>query len=110
MEDASFFNETIKYTAEWYKNFYKHKPEIITVKQIKDYFKNEYRSMRIQFTKKINKILRHLGFELSRYYPEMRQKTFDEIYKEILEKNLVIFDVGANQGQSISRFDKLFNL
>ena len=33
------FNETIKYTAEWYKNFYKHKPEIITVKQIKDYFK-----------------------------------------------------------------------
>ena len=66
--------------------------------------------MRIQFTKKINKILRHLGFELSRYYPEMRQKTFDEIYKEILgEKNLVIFDVGANQGQSISRFDKLFN-
>ena len=33
------FNETIKYTADWYKNFYKNKPEIITVKQIKDYFK-----------------------------------------------------------------------
>lgn len=66
--------------------------------------------MKIQFTKKINKILRHLGFELFRYYPEMKQKTFDEIYKEILgEENLVIFDVGANQGQSIFRFDKLFN-
>ena len=40
----------------------------------------------------------------------MKQKTFDEIYKEILgEEKLVIFDVGANQGQSISRFDKLFN-
>ena len=45
--------------------------------------------MKIQFTKKINKILRHLGFELFRYYPEMKQKTFDEIYKEILgEENL----------------------
>ena len=66
--------------------------------------------MKIQFTKRINKILRFLGLELSRYYPEMEQKTFDEIYKEILKKErIIIFDVGANQGQSIVRFNGLFN-
>ena len=33
------FHDTIKYTAEWYKNFYKYKSEVITIKQIKGYYK-----------------------------------------------------------------------
>ena len=32
--------------------------------------------------------------------------TFDDLYKNFLEQNLVIFDVGANKGQSIERFLK----
>ncbi len=32
------FNETIKFTSEWYKNFYNNKARIITVSQIKKYY------------------------------------------------------------------------
>ena len=34
--------------------------------------------------------------------------TFDQIYKKI-KSNPIIFDIGANQGQSIERFKKIFN-
>ncbi|MDA9105990.1 FkbM family methyltransferase [Candidatus Pelagibacter sp.] len=35
--------------------------------------------------------------------------TLDEIYKKKIKTNPIIFDVGANQGQSIERFLKIFN-
>ena len=64
----------------------------------------------IKFLKDIlKKILKLFGYEIINYYPEIEQKSFDEIYKEIFrDRKIVIFDVGANQGQSIDRFDKLF--
>lgn len=59
--------------------------------------------------KKIKNIFNFFGYEINSYYPEIIQKNFDELYKEILDKKeITIFDVGANQGQSIERFKKIF--
>ena len=35
--------------------------------------------------------------------------SFDEIYKKYIKKNPVIIDIGANEGQSIKRFNLIFN-
>jgi len=35
--------------------------------------------------------------------------SFNEIYKKYLKKNPVIIDVGANEGQSIKRFNLIFD-
>ena len=60
--------------------------------------------------KKINFFFNYFGYEINSYYPELMQKNFDELYKEILDnKEVTIFDVGANKGQSIERFKKIFN-
>ena len=49
------------------------------------------------------------GLDVVRFYPEIEDKSFDQTYSEILkDKKIVIFDVGANQGQSIERFNKIF--
>ena len=64
----------------------------------------------IKLLKKIiKKFANLLGFEVSKFYPELKQKTFDEIYKEILDNNITVIDVGANRGQSIDRFKKVFD-
>lgn len=46
--------------------------------------------------------------DISTINKEIKNLTFDEIYKLKIRRNPVIFDVGANQGQSIERFKKLF--
>ena len=39
-----------------------------------------------------------------------KYRDFDQILKKILKKNNnIIFDIGANKGQSLTRFGKLFN-
>jgi hypothetical protein len=55
----------------------------------------------------IKKILLFFNFKIiSINYKELN---FDDIYKiKIKDKKPVIFDVGANQGQSIIRFKKIF--
>ncbi len=56
----------------------------------------------------IKKILQFLGYEIVKYYPEMEQKNYDEIYKQIFKNDeVLLFDVGANKGQSIDRFEKI---
>ena len=68
------------------------------------------KSVKELLKKNINSVLNFFGFELIKYYPEIKHKTFDEIYKELINNNeTLIFDVGANQGQSISRFNRLFS-
>jgi len=56
---------------------------------------------------KINKLLNLFGYHI---HKEKNKLSFDEIYDQIFKKNkhLVIFDVGANKGQSIKRFKKIF--
>lgn len=58
--------------------------------------------------KGIKKILWSIGLEIKKINKEVTFTSFDEIYKKKLGNALVIFDIGANQGQSIERFKSLF--
>ena len=51
--------------------------------------------------------LRLFGLKIYRVHPDIKELTFDEIYIRYL-KNPLIMDVGANEGQSIDRFKKIF--
>ena len=64
----------------------------------------------VKIIKKIIKnFLNKLGYEVRWHYPELTQMSFDEIYQKFFNKNkVIVFDVGANKGQSIDRFTKLF--
>ena len=51
-------------------------------------------------------LLYKLGYRISKYNPNL-DDSLKFLFKE--KKNLVIFDIGANTGQSIERFNNLFN-
>lgn len=61
----------------------------------------------------IKKILKNiiniLGFKISKINNKYKKLSFDDIHKiKINIESPIIFDVGANQGQSIRRFKKIF--
>ena len=56
----------------------------------------------------IKKIINNLGYKISKKNINQKKLSFDDIYKLKINNDPVIFDVGANQGQSIERFKKLF--
>ena len=59
----------------------------------------------------VKKIFFFFGFILKKTHKNQQFPiTFDEIYKKIFSKNkkILIFDVGANKGQSIERFINIF--
>ena len=63
----------------------------------------------IKFLKKIIKyIFKLFNLEIRRFYPELEQLNFEELYQKTLEGNVIVFDVGANKGQSIEKFKKIF--
>ena len=57
------------------------------------------------FKKTINK----LGFDLKRYNPQHKQLNFDDLLKDKISNNPIIFDVGGNKGQSIEKYLKIFD-
>lgn len=59
----------------------------------------------------IKKLFEIIGFTISRKLDEREIKilSLDEIYSQKIKSSPLIFDVGANNGQSIERFQKLFN-
>lgn len=58
--------------------------------------------------KKIKTLFNFFGLEIKKKDNEIVNLSFDEIYKKKIKQNPIIFDVGANQGQSIERFKKIF--
>lgn len=63
----------------------------------------------IKFFKSIiKKLLWFIGIEVKKINKEVLFTSFDEIYKSKLNNSSIIFDIGANQGQSIERFKNLF--
>ena len=54
---------------------------------------------------KINK----LGFDISRINPEIEKANFDNLLKEKICKNPIIFDVGANKGQTVEKYIGIFD-
>ena len=59
----------------------------------------------------IKKTINKLGFDLKKINSSFKVKnlSFNDLLKDKISKNPVIFDIGANQGQSIERFLKIFN-
>jgi FkbM family methyltransferase len=60
------------------------------------------------FKRLVRKTFRYFGLEVNKINKEIKNISFDEIYKKKIKKNPIIFDVGANKGQSIERFKKIF--
>lgn len=57
----------------------------------------------------IQSLINLFGFKIIKI-KEKKFREFDQILKKVLKKNKnIIFDVGANKGQSLDRFDQLFN-
>ncbi len=55
--------------------------------------------------KQINK----LGIDLKRYNPKNKEINFDDLLKDKISNNPIIFDVGADKGQSIEKYLKIFD-
>ena len=58
---------------------------------------------------KLKKLINFFGYDICKINKEIGNQNFNEILKKKISNNPTIFDVGANQGQSIERFSKLFN-
>ena len=56
----------------------------------------------------INKFISLFGYKLFKINKDQKNLSFDDIYKKKIQENPIIFDVGANRGQSIARFKKIF--
>ena len=57
----------------------------------------------------IKKIFYILGYHFSSIDKKYKKLSFNDIHKAIIDKdNPIIFDVGANKGQSIRRFKNIF--
>ena len=59
--------------------------------------------------KLLKKTINKLGFDLKRYNPQKKQSNFDNLLKDKISNNPIIFDVGGNKGQSIERYLKIFD-
>lgn len=59
--------------------------------------------------KLVKKLLNKLGYSISRLNRKIDPINFEELLAEKVEKiNPIIFDVGGNSGQSITKFKKIF--
>lgn len=57
----------------------------------------------------VKKIFNSIGLDIKKLNPELKNNlSFDEIYQLKIKDNCTIFDIGANKGQSIERFRKIF--
>ena len=60
------------------------------------------------FKKLIKKMINSMGYNINKFNNEIKNINFDELLKEKIQNNPVIFDVGANSGQSIMKYKKIF--
>ena len=60
---------------------------------------------------KIKKIIKKLfnifGLDIIKYNSDIKHESFDKILLDKVSNNPIIFDIGANSGQSINRFSKI---
>jgi FkbM family methyltransferase len=57
----------------------------------------------------LKKTLNKFGFDIKRINSKIKQVKFDDLLKDKICKNPVIFDVGANKGQTIKKYLNIFN-
>ena len=56
----------------------------------------------------IKKVINYFGFNLIRVNKEIKNIDFNDLLKQKISSNPIIFDVGGNSGQSILKFKKIF--
>ena len=61
-----------------------------------------------KFFKIVKSFINYFGIDIRRINPELKNLSFDEILRNNSSREPLIFDVGANKGQSIKRFLDLF--
>jgi len=59
--------------------------------------------------KLLKRTINKLGFDLVRYNSKNKKFNFEELLKDKISKNPIIFDVGGNKGQSIEKYLKIFD-
>jgi FkbM family methyltransferase len=59
--------------------------------------------------KLIKKIINNLGFDLKRYNSHQKKINLDDLLKDYVSSNPIIFDVGGNKGQSIEKYLQIFD-
>jgi FkbM family methyltransferase len=57
----------------------------------------------------VKKTINKLGFDLKRYNPYPKEFNFNDLLKDKISNNPIIFDVGGNKGQSIEKYLKIFD-
>ena len=57
----------------------------------------------------IKKLFNIFGLDIIKYNSDIKHESFDKILLDKVSNNPIIFDIGANNGQSINRFQKLFS-
>lgn len=57
----------------------------------------------------IKKIINNFGYDLKKLNSESKILNSDDLLRDKINKDPIIFDIGANKGQSIDRFIKIFN-
>tara|TARA_Y100000816_G_C26019540_1_gene533328 strand:- start:170 stop:937 length:768 start_codon:yes stop_codon:yes gene_type:complete len=59
----------------------------------------------------VKKIINKFGFDLKRVNlnSQVKQLNFDDLLKDKIYKNPVIFDIGGNNGQSVEKYLKMFD-
>ena len=57
----------------------------------------------------IKKTINKLGFDIKRINPQIKRYNFDQLLKNKISNNPIIIDVGANKGQSIEKYLKIFD-
>ena len=69
---------------------------------------NKIHNFLVMIKQKLKKIINFFGYNIHKINKEIRNENLDEIMKRFVSPNPIIFDVGANVGQSIDRFEKTF--
>ena len=58
--------------------------------------------------KAIKKIVRSFGYDIKKINKKFYDVSFEDILKNNLSNDPIIFDIGANKGQSIEKYLKIF--
>ncbi|WP_145596195.1 FkbM family methyltransferase [Candidatus Pelagibacter sp. FZCC0015] len=56
----------------------------------------------------VKKIINNLGYDIKKLDKEFKNPSLDDLLKEKIDENPMIFDVGGNKGQSVTKFKKIF--
>ncbi len=58
--------------------------------------------------KLIKRIINNLGYDIKKIDKEFKNLPLDDLLRDKINENPIIFDVGGNKGQSVTKFKKIF--